>query len=82
MQRIANMPKWERRRYDEKGRFQPLRGYTPPGSYKPPEITGLTPPTESREGVFSRFYFEGGLRPAVLEVSRGLQTRAFCRLRF
>jgi hypothetical protein len=48
LQRIAQMPQWERRHYDERGQFQP-----PPGSYTPPEITGLTPPTESREEWFT-----------------------------
>jgi hypothetical protein len=42
------MPPWERRFYDE-ARNYGFKGYTPPGSYKPPEITGLTPPQEEPE---------------------------------
>ncbi len=47
MQRIAKMPPWERSWYDEKGQYRLPRGFIPPGSNKPPEITGLTPPTKA-----------------------------------
>jgi hypothetical protein len=39
---------WERKFYDEDGNYR-IKGYTPPGSYTPPEITGLTPPQEEPE---------------------------------